>query len=158
MDSRPAIRCKMAIHRRRFAMLKAKIVENKKWCNKCKKFKLFTDFRKVKRRGCGLSGWCKSCLSENSIRWATTTINGRAWKKKSNRRWHKRNIVKARAHLELFRAIRRGEIDRKPCQTCGNKKTHGHHYLGYDKNHWLDVMWLCPKHHREIHSGQESQR
>jgi hypothetical protein len=36
-----------------------------------------------------------------------------------------------------------------PCFICGNLDVSAHHYLGYDKEHALDVLWLCPKHHWE---------
>jgi hypothetical protein len=34
---------------------------------------------------------------------------------------------------------------------CGTPKTEAHHHLGYAEEHWLDVQWLCKKHHREVH-------
>jgi len=27
-----------------------------------------------------------------------------------------------------------------------------HHYLGYKKEHWLDIWWVCRKHHMQLHS------
>ena len=39
----------------------------------------------------------------------------------------------------------------KICEICGNKETIGHHYLGYDREHWLDVKWLCISCHMREH-------
>lgn len=36
------------------------------------------------------------------------------------------------------------------CDNCGQKAREYHHYLGYEREHWLDVIPLCIKCHREI--------
>lgn len=48
----------------------------------------------------------------------------------------------------LRSAIRRGLIERKPCEQCGAVPADGHHD-DYDKP--AVVRWLCRKHHRELH-------
>lgn len=58
---------------------------------------------------------------------------------------------RVRARQEVFNAIQRGEIIRQPCSVCGLEKAHAHHE---DYSKPLDVMWLCRKHHREIHDGK----
>ena len=52
------------------------------------------------------------------------------------------------AHL-LNAAIRSGKIRRAPCEVCGKNPTEGHHF---DYSRPFEVIWLCRKHHREIHS------
>jgi len=38
------------------------------------------------------------------------------------------------------------------CERCGSpKRLHAHHHNGYDRDHWLDVQWLCSPCHRTIH-------
>lgn len=38
------------------------------------------------------------------------------------------------------------------CERCGStKKLHAHHHLGYERDHWLDVQWLCSPCHRVTH-------
>jgi hypothetical protein len=53
---------------------------------------------------------------------------------------------------EQLTAIRKGEIERQPCQwpgcTVGADQTQAHH-TDYSKP--LDVMWVCRKHHAHIH-------
>ena len=50
---------------------------------------------------------------------------------------------------ERFRtAVKRNKVVKKPCEVCGDLKTDGHH-PDYSKP--LDVIWLCRKHHVEVH-------
>ena len=58
------------------------------------------------------------------------------------------NPVKARARHVVENEIRRSRVRRNPCQVCGNPKTHGHHS---DHTKALEVVWLCPRHHSELH-------
>lgn len=50
----------------------------------------------------------------------------------------------------LSRAKKSGKIEVRPCSVCGDTKVQGHH-KDYDKP--LEVVWLCDKHHRELHGG-----
>lgn len=46
-------------------------------------------------------------------------------------------------------AIRKGLLIRQPCERCGStERIHAHHD---DYSKPLDVMWLCPLHHRQRH-------
>lgn len=38
------------------------------------------------------------------------------------------------------------------CVKCGKPADHYHHYLGYEPEHWLDVIPLCIDCHQEEHS------
>jgi hypothetical protein len=58
------------------------------------------------------------------------------------------NPVKAACYKIYKYAMRRGNLVRGPCAVCGEPKTEGHH-TDYTKP--LDVVWLCPEHHREEH-------
>lgn len=72
--------------------------------------------------------------------------------KKYFREYYRKNNKKYRvqnqARSKLRNNIRAGKIIRMPCQVCGEPKSHGHH-TDYTKA--LDVMWLCVKHHAELH-------
>jgi hypothetical protein len=59
--------------------------------------------------------------------------------------------AKRRARVRLRNAVSGGHIQRKPCQECSAPKVEAHHYLGYDGEHWKDVMWLCKFHHLKLH-------
>lgn len=65
--------------------------------------------------------------------------------------------MKAHARDEVKRAINDGRLQRGACANAsmGGCKgvIGGHHHLGYDREHWLNVMWLCRRHHWLIHHG-----
>ena len=53
--------------------------------------------------------------------------------------------LKARRIIELL--IRRKVLFKKPCKKCGkNGRIEAHHP---DYSRPLEIIWLCPKHHRE---------
>lgn len=70
-------------------------------------------------------------------------------------------IVSKRAHAKYkakFKdwwkykdALESGKLQRKPCEVCGELKVDGHHHWGYVGENALRVMWLCRKHHMELH-------
>lgn len=62
--------------------------------------------------------------------------------------WRRRNPKAAWAHVALQSALRRGLIERGPCEVCGAEPTDGHHD-DYDRP--LAIRWLCRKHHRREH-------
>jgi len=49
----------------------------------------------------------------------------------------------------VYRAIKRGELVKKPCVVCGNNKSEAHHAWGYNRKHLLHVIFLCRKHHNQ---------
>lgn len=58
------------------------------------------------------------------------------------------------ARQAVWRAIKAGKLTPpKYCErgVCENTKPQAHHYLGYAKEHRLDVEWLCQFHHVEAH-------
>ncbi len=63
-------------------------------------------------------------------------------------RWRLRNPKKVWAQVATASALRRGLIQRKPCEVCGAKKAEAHH-PDYDRP--LLVRWLCRKHHKQAH-------
>ena len=78
-----------------------------------------------------------------------------------NKSWQQRNpgnSAKKRAHYKIQRsahgkvnyAIKIGKLIRKPCQSCGDKKSFAHHE---DYSKPLDVKWLCPACHNAHHAN-----
>lgn len=57
---------------------------------------------------------------------------------------------KYKARTKVQNAVRDGIIKKLPCVKCGNSKSEGHHK---DYRKYLDVVWLCRKHHRELHKA-----
>lgn len=73
---------------------------------------------------------------------------------------HRANTIKFRtenpekyaAQTAVGNAIRDGKLKRQTCRECG-KKAHAHHE---DYSKPLDVIWLCPVHHAEIHKRKRN--
>ena len=65
--------------------------------------------------------------------------------------YQRRHPERAAAHRAVKAALAAGRLERKPCRDCGATNSHGHHHLGYAAEHRLDVIWLCPPHHRRAH-------
>ena len=61
--------------------------------------------------------------------------------------WRENNQEKVKARKDVFKAIRNKTLKPQPC-FCSIKKTEAHH-LDYSKP--MDVIWLCVKHHRQLH-------
>jgi hypothetical protein len=88
-----------------------------------------------------------------------------SWGEKAKQRSKKRTIyfvdyrkntqekVKARRLVE--RAVIRGDLKRSECsrksEIC-NSKIEGHHF---DYSKPLEVLWVCSRHHREIHNEMD---
>jgi excisionase family DNA binding protein len=52
----------------------------------------------------------------------------------------------------VAKALLRGWIQRRPCETCGDEPADAHHD---DYSMPLEVRWLCPSHHHLQHVGQD---
>lgn len=52
------------------------------------------------------------------------------------------------AHMALASAVRRGIVERGPCEVCGAAEVDGHHD-DYDRP--ANVRWLCRRHHKAFH-------
>lgn len=76
----------------------------------------------------------------------------------SLKRWHNKNPEAHRAHDVVYRASERGEFPKaheKRCHECGKQAAHYHHFLGYEPEHWFDVVPLCNSCHRKRHSLEQ---
>jgi len=133
-----------------------------KTCSACNERKPISDFQVRKASKDGLTSSCKDCLkirdaaryiNEKDYRLARhrlymKTDNGRMAHKKATDAWKDRNAVRRAANVILGHAVRDGRVIKFPCFICGSK-AHAHH-PDYDRP--LDVIWLCPKHHKEAHA------
>jgi len=126
----------------------------KKQCTKCKKYKYLDEFYTNKNHS-----WCITCYRDanltnyhrNPQAYMERQLSRRRANPELNNSYRKRHPEKYKAHNALSNAIRdRKIIKPSACEKCGtsNKKIHGHHWHGYDKDHWLDVQWLCPICHK----------
>lgn len=55
---------------------------------------------------------------------------------------------RAVARHRVWSEIRSGRMARGRCEVCGAEYTHAHHD---DYSRPLEVRWLCPVHHKEVH-------
>jgi hypothetical protein len=78
--------------------------------------------------------------------WARNYVKNRALLADRDARYNRARPEVKRAQLAVGRAIRAGRLMRQPCVKCGAINSHGHH-ADYAKP--LEVVWLCPVHHRQ---------
>jgi uncharacterized protein YdaU (DUF1376 family) len=53
-----------------------------------------------------------------------------------------------RARQATSRAMKAGQLQRQPCEECGDPNSQAHHD---DYGKPLEVRWLCPQHHDKFH-------
>lgn len=73
---------------------------------------------------------------------SSKTCSERHYKLKSSKK-------KLLARWAVQRAVKSGLLIRCKCSICGDNNVHGHHN-DYDRQ--LDVIWLCPFHHKQWHA------
>lgn len=109
-----------------------------KICNHCKESKSLPEF--YKRKDGYYRHLCKHC-------WAIYTRPQRLDYQKN-----RADKVKITARASLQAAVRHGKIEKLPCEKCGEIEVEAHHHMGYSKEYWRIVKWLCTKHHKEAHA------
>lgn len=145
-----------------------------KTCFKCGVSKSLADFYKHPRMADGHLGKCKECSkADTAVRFAQKMatdpifqiVEGARQRAKSEKQrregkaarakpettrgWRKRNPEKVRCHSAVARALRKGTLEKQPCEECGKTAVHAHHD---DYTKPLEVRWLCAKHHGETHA------
>ncbi len=145
-------------------------------CRNCKVVKTLDNFYLSKTDRNGHKATCKDCARQRSrdyyLRNREDQIEySRQWYSKNRakkltyqKKYNKDNqekvfarvigenrSIKGKARQALHYAIKKGELQRQPCEVCGEVKVDAHHHKGYEKQYWLDVKWLCHKHHGEAH-------
>lgn len=151
-----------------------------KVCKRCRQERPLGEFYKHKGTRDGRLSFCKECKRAEQRRRYDENMQDPEWvakerertrernlrlgyweKYKRNRtreqqdkvnehryRFRRRNPDKARAHNRVSKALRTGKLQKKPCDVCGATKVEAHHE---DYTKPLEVIWLCRKHHAEIH-------
>lgn len=69
---------------------------------------------------------------------------------KYSKQYKENNPEKNNAHQKVHIAIKNGTIIKQPCKICGCINSQAHHN---DYSKPLEVVWLCAKHHREVHKS-----
>lgn len=90
---------------------------------------------------------------ERSAQRSRELRQNKEWNRERNAKWKAANREKYLAHKVVENAVKSGRLERRPCERCGSQYlVHAHHD---DYSRPLDVMWLCPMHHRERHRELE---
>ena len=72
----------------------------------------------------------------------------------ANKRWRTRNPEKYKAHAAVRQAVKNRTLEKKACEVCAAQKVEAHHP---DYAQPLKIIWLCSKHHAELHKQQREQ-
>lgn len=134
-----------------------------KCCGKCKQTKSIDEFYKDKSKKDGLHTVCKVCIKIFQKEYAETEIgkegHARASKRYSQtrkgrqtqKRYRKNNPDKRRARHVVSHAIeccRLPRPDTLPCHYCEAQAEQYHHWRGYAKEYWFDVIPVCVPCHK----------
>jgi hypothetical protein len=128
-----------------------------KKCFKCGEAKPLSEFYKHKMMADGHLNKCKECNKRDVRKNRKDKIEYyREYDRARGNRQGYEYVVefrekfpnKHRAYSMVNRAVRSGKLHKEPCRICGDTNVHAHHY-DYAKP--LNVMWLCPTHHKEWH-------
>lgn len=63
-------------------------------------------------------------------------------------RWKAAHPKETWAHAALRSALKKGLIEKEPCEVCGAHEVDGHHD---DYARPMDVRWFCRRHHKQEH-------
>ena len=134
-----------------------------KTCFKCGEEKPLTEFYKHSMMADGYLNKCKACAKKDvhdhrhgKGREKVLAYDRERAKqphrieaaKKINARWKAENPKRRAAQIAVSNAVRSGRLKPLPCFECGQKSEA--HHPDYDQP--LDVVWLCPAHHKQVHA------
>ncbi len=75
-----------------------------------------------------------------------STKEGNQTIRKANRKYELSNPIRRKAWFATKYQMKIGKIKKLPCRDCGSKNVHAHHP---DISKPLEVIFLCPLHHRQ---------
>ena len=140
----------------------------KKLCTSCFVEKTVeANFYKHTQMADGYLNKCKECVKNRVTKHRDANIERireydikRFRENPKRKKQARHNIIKFRtenpekyaAQTAVGNAIRDGKLKRQICCKCG-AKAHAHHE---DYSKPLDVVWLCPAHHAEVHKEKRA--
>ena len=133
-----------------------------KTCFKCNTAKPLTEFYKHNAMADGFLNKCIDCTKNDVHKHRIMNIekireydrkraklpNRIQQTKEKIKKYQKLYPLRRAANIAVGNAIRDGILKKEPCLICG-EKAHAHHP---DYGRPLNVVWLCPKHHKEAHA------
>ena len=146
-----------------------------KTCTKCNESKPVEAFRLNTESSDGYAWWCRSC--QNKAAELSKRKNKEAYRAKERAKYARRKAkekgegyqvgnpenranpkgnaldpelkrIRHNVRRVTRRAVASGKLVKTPCHVCGEVQVEGHHP---DYSRPLDVVWLCRKHHNEVH-------
>lgn len=145
---------------------------SQKHCKSCNTFKPSQDFYKRKKSKDGRYYECRLCnLARVKAYYQTPrgkmldkirtdryaqTAKGKANQLKHANAYHAKHPLERKAHAFLNDSIKAGKLTKpEECSKCFRRKPEinrieGHHHLGYAREHWLTVTWVCSSCHKTI--------
>ncbi len=114
--------------------------KKEKKCNRCLETKPLEDFYK-RNKGSGVYPYtiCKKCWVKRC--------------EESRKNFGHYSSTKRKARDKVRSAVYQGKIKRLPCEKCGDPNSEAHHE---DYSKPLEVVFLCKKHHNELHRSKTS--
>jgi len=91
---------------------------------------------------------CSLQEREAKRRWYATP-EGAASRSKNRKDFYQKHPERKRAHMAVYRALKRGTLKRGVCEKCSKQQVQAHHD---DYSKPLEVRWLCFQHHQEAHN------
>ena len=114
-------------------------------CRSCKQDKLLSHFS-IRSDSKKYRTECKSCRNQKQQKYSKTEA-GKIVQRNSDQIRNEKFREKRAARSKTYYAIKSGKLLEMPCIVCGDK-AEAHHP---DYSRPLDVIWLCKKHHTEVH-------
>ncbi len=123
---------------------------NMKRCVVCKKDKIIEDFYKNRTQKDGRDNRCKSCQKK----YDTSPVKQeyrKKYEKSENRKLARKRFLQEhplqiKAKWAVHQMTRTGKLPKAKtlkCVYCGKQASQYHHWLGYQPEHWLDVVPAC---------------
>lgn len=145
--------------------------EDTKQCKACLKILPVYYFYKVNRTY-KYTASCKDCFKKRESNFYFKHKDKRLKKQKeykqtagskilsrlSAKRYREKYPDKEASHNECRKALQKGIIKKSNCMHCGSSKSEMHHHLGYAKDNWLNVVWLCRNHHSQAHKQMRMEK
>lgn len=133
-----------------------------KACYRCSLTKPLSEFYKHPGTKDGYLGKCKVCAISDIKQYRKNNIEHyhtydiaraktdarKAHERERSKKWKLKYPERDKAHEITSNAIRDGRLIPQVCFVCGGAPTEAHHP---DYSHPYDVVWLCKKHHEEVH-------
>jgi NAD-dependent SIR2 family protein deacetylase len=127
------------------------------YCSHCQKAKPVAEFGKDGRGRTRC--YCKVCFVQTTGQY-TKTAEGRQLQRERSRRNREKEGNRERQQVRglLSDHIQQGlfpAASTKTCVKCGQPAVDYHHHNGYDRERWDDVIPVCRRCHRQIHSEEK---